>query len=346
MKILFYLSHPAHFHLFKNVIVALKKSKHKVYVLIKKKDVLEELLIDSNIDYKNILSKERKNNLFSAGLGLLKEDIKVLLYCFNKKINVLVGTSPVISHIGFILRKRSLIVNEDDANVVPLLAYAAYPFATSIVTPNTCKNGKWENKSIKYNGYHELAYLHPNYFKPDISICKMYVDIKKPYFIMRFSKLGAHHDKGVRGLNNNIAIKLIRKLQSHGRIIITSERKLNKELEKFRISIKPTYMHHLMAFSSLYIGDSQTMAAEAGMLGVPFIRYNDFIGKIGYLKELEDKYELGYGIISGDVEKLFSKIDYILKTKNRKKLYIDRRDKMLAEKIDVNKFLEKVIISS
>ena len=172
------------------------------------------------------------------------------------------------------------------------------------------------------------------------------MDIKKPYFIMRFSKLGAHHDKGVRGLNNNIAIKLIRKLQSHGRIIITSERKLNKELEKFRISIKPTYMHHLMAFSSLYIGDSQTMAAEAGMLGVPFIRYNDFIGKIGYLKELEDKYELGYGIISGDVEKLFSKIDYILKTKNRKKLYIDRRDKMLAEKIDVNKFLEKVIISS
>ena len=42
-----------------------------------------------------------------------------------------------------------------------------------------------------------------------------------------------------------------------------------------------------MAFASLYIGDSQTMAAEAGVLGVPFVRFNDFVGRIGYLRELE-----------------------------------------------------------
>lgn len=52
----------------------------------------------------------------------------------------------------------------------------------------------------------------------------------------------------------------------------------------------------MMAFASLYIGDSQTMAAEAGILGVPFVRFNDFVGRIGYLRELEDKYELGYRI--------------------------------------------------
>jgi len=43
-------------------------------------------------------------------------------------------------------------------------------------------------------------------------------------------------------------------------------------------------MHHVMAFASLYIGDSQTMAAEAGVLGVPFVRFNDFVGRIGYLR--------------------------------------------------------------
>lgn len=51
-----------------------------------------------------------------------------------------------------------------------------------------------------------------------------------------------------------------------------------------------------VAFASLYIGDSQTMAAEAGVLGVPFVRFNDFVGRIGSLRELEDVYELGYGI--------------------------------------------------
>ena len=71
---------------------------------------------------------------------------------------------------------------------------------------------------------------------------------------------------------------------------------MEPQFEKYRIKINPLDMHHVMAFASLYIGDSQTMAAEAGVLGVPFVRFNDFVGRIGYLRELEDVYELGYGI--------------------------------------------------
>ena len=52
--------------------------------------------------------------------------------------------------------------------------------------------------------------------------------------------------------------------------ILTSERKLNCEFEKYRVKINPTDMHHFMAFSSIVIGDSQTMSAEAAVLGVPF----------------------------------------------------------------------------
>jgi predicted glycosyltransferase len=33
----------------------------------------------------------------------------------------------------------------------------------------------------------------------------------------------------------------------------------------------------------LYIGDSQTMAAEAAVLGIPSIRFNSFVGKLVYL---------------------------------------------------------------
>ena len=62
-------------------------------------------------------------------------------------------------------------------------------------------------------------------------------------------------------------------------------------------------MHHVMAFASLYIGDSQTMAAEAGVLGVPFVRFNDFVGRIGYLRELEDVYQLGFGVHASPLER-------------------------------------------
>ena len=43
MKYLFFLGHPAHFHLFKYTIEKLKKDGHIVYTIIKKKDILEDL---------------------------------------------------------------------------------------------------------------------------------------------------------------------------------------------------------------------------------------------------------------------------------------------------------------
>ena len=57
MKILFYLAHPAHYHLFKNVIKKLNSKNHKTLITIKKKDVLEQLLIENSLPYFNILPK-------------------------------------------------------------------------------------------------------------------------------------------------------------------------------------------------------------------------------------------------------------------------------------------------
>ena len=65
----------------------------------------------------------------------------------------------------------------------------------------------------------------------------------------------------------------------------------------------------VMRFASLYIGDSQTMAAEAGVLGVPFVRFNDFVGRIGYLRELEDVYRLGFGVHASPLESTKTQIN-------------------------------------
>ena len=116
------------------------------------------------------------------------------------------------------------------------------------------------------------------------------------------------------------------------------------QFEKYRIKINPLDMHHVMAFASLYIGDSQTMAAEAGVLGVPFVRFNDFVGRIGYLRELEDKYELGYGIKAsspGSVDQLCSRVEELVSmdSAERRKIWAERRQTMLSDKIDCAKFL-------
>ena len=37
--------------------------------------------------------------------------------------------------------------------------------------------------------------------------------------------------------------------------------------------------------------------------GLPFVRFNDFVGRIGYLRELEDTYHLGFGIKASPLPK-------------------------------------------
>jgi predicted glycosyltransferase len=345
MKLLFHLGHPAHFHLFKNVIAEIRKNGHQIIILIKKKDVLEDLLNESGLDYQNILPDGRKDSKIGIAIGQIKQDLQMLKFCIRKKVDLLVGTSVAISHVGKILSIPSLNVNEDDAEIVPLYAKLAYPWASIILTPEVCSVGKWSTKKIGYNGYHELAYLHPNHFSPQKRIAEKYMPAGEKYFVIRFAKLKAHHDTGVKGIDISIAQKLIEILSKQGRVYITSERILEPELEKFRISINPVDMHHILAFAELYIGDSQTMAAEAGVLGTPFIRFNDFVGRIGYLNELENEYQLGFGIKPANPDLLLKTTKELLEVKNRKEIFQERRQKMLMDKIDYAKFLSWFIES-
>jgi uncharacterized protein len=339
MKFLFHLGHPAHFHLFKHVIASLKVNGHETYILIKKKDVLEDLLIESNLKYWNILPYGRKNTKLGIAWGQIKQDVKLINFALKHKPNLMIGTSVAISHAGKFLGIPSINVNEDDADVVPLYAKLAYPWASCIIAPNCCSVGKWEEKKVSYNSFHELAYLHPNHFEPKETIVNRYFPSNQNYFIIRFAQLNAHHDKGINGINGKLTEQIIDKLRAHGNIYITSERVLEPSFEPYRMKIRATDMHHVLAFAQLYIGDSQTMAAEAGVLGVPYIRFNDFVGRISYLNEIENKYKLGYGVLSSNPELMFEKLDYLINLKNRRQIFQERKTKMLSEKIDTAKFL-------
>lgn len=339
-RIVIYLGHPAHFHLFKNCIKNLRQDGRQVEVLIKKKDVLEELLMNDGMAYHNILEEGRKDSKLGILWGTIKRAWRLFLFCLKFKPSLLAGTSVENSWIGPLLGIPVVNTNEDDAAVVPLYAKLSYPGASSILSPCVCDCGKWDRIAVKYESYHELAYLHPNHFSPDADIVKRYgIDPEKPYFVLRFASLKAHHDAGIKGISTEIAEHLVDRLKPFGKIYITSERELEPQFEQYRIRIKPIDMHHVMAFASLYLGDSQTMAAEAGVLGVPFVRFNDFVGRIGYLRELEDVYNLGFGVKTSDVKRLFDVVDDLVTMPNRKEIFQQRRQRMLSEKIDYSRFL-------
>lgn len=345
MRVLIYLGHPAHFHNFKNTISALKTHGHEVEVLIKKKDILEDLLNNAGIPYHNILEEGRSNSRIGVALGLVKQTLRLNRFCRSFHPDILTGSSVENSWIGPLRGLPVINIGEDDASVVPSYARLTYPGASVILCPQSCDCGKWNSKAVKYPGYQELGYLHPDNFTPDRSVVEKYFDLDSPYFLMRFSGLNAHHDVGIRGINNTIAQKVIKLMEPHGRVFITSERPMTPELDKYRISINPLDIHHVMAFADLYIGDSQTMAAESGVLGVPFVRFNDFVGRIGYLAELEDIFKLGFGIKPDNENRLYETVEELLNMENRKEIFQTRRQEMLSKSINFAEFLTNYIES-
>src|SRR5690606_11428684 len=195
--------------------------------------------------------------------------------------------------------------------------------------------GRWAHKTVFYEGYHELAYLHPDHFTPDPRVAAALAPEGTPYFILRFAKLNAHHDAGRTGITTEVATRLVALLEPHGRVYVTAERELEPELEPYRIRIDPQDMHSALASAHLYVGDSQTMAAEAAVLGTPSIRFNDFVGKIGYLDELEHRYGLTFGIRTTEPQRLYGQVEALIRMPDLTQEWRQRRIVMLAEKVNV-----------
>lgn len=338
MKILIYLAHPAHFHLFKNTINELSKKDHNISITIKKKDVLENLLKENGFEYINILKEGRKGTKFGIAKGLILRTIRHFKLLKKERFDIILSSSGEMGIIAKLLKIHFINVFEDDLTLFPIYSKILIPFVETLLVPKSCTTLSWVSKTIKYKGNQELAYLHPNYFKPDLTIAQKYLNMDKKNFIVRFSKLDAWHDSGKKGLSEDVFENIINILEPHGNILVTSENKLLKKYDKYCLQIPASDIHHLLYFSELYIGDSQTMTAEAAVLGTPAIRFNDFVGKIGYLEELED-YGLAFGIKTDYEEKLYCTIKDLIETSNLKEEFRKKRDLFLKDKINVTAFM-------
>lgn len=340
MRIALFLGHPAHFHMLKYTASNLKRDGHQVFFVIKKKDILENLCQEAGFEYSKI-RESRSDSKWGLVKSVLGMEWHMLRFIRRNKIEMLVGSTLSFA-AAKLARIPVIAMGEDDAEIVPRYAKMVYPFASAVFSPMACNNGQWEHKSIKYPGFQKLTYLHPHWFKADKEIARRNgINPDEPYFLIRFAKLNAHHDSGVSGISTDIARRLVELLSPHGKIYITSERALEPEFEQYRLHINPLDIHHVMAFATLYIGDSQSMANEAAMLGVPSLRFNDFVGakKIGVMEEMEKVYGLTYGISSHEPDLLYAKVEELLAMPNLREEFQKRRQKMLSDKIDVTAFL-------
>jgi predicted glycosyltransferase len=159
------------------------------------------------------------------------------------------------------------------------------------------------------------------------------IDPDEPYVLIRLSGLTAHHDAGIRGISDQFLRQVIHQIGNRARIVVSSERSLTGELERRRLSLPVSRIHHVLAFARAVLADSQTMIAEAAVLGTPAIRINDFVGRIGYLDALE-QFGLSYGYTPDQGQQALDKLDSLLADPRSRERALSARSAMLAATID------------
>jgi predicted glycosyltransferase len=335
MKILIDIGHPAHVHMFRPFAKEMQKQGHSVLFTCRQKEFEIELLKAADFKYKCFGKHYKK--IYGKIWGLLKFNIQMLITSLKFRPDAFLSHGSLYAaQIAWLLRKPHISF-EDTYNFEQIKLYK--PFTKAILVGDYPHPSLGEHE-ISYSGYHELMYLHPNIYKPSDSVLEsLQVKPNEKYVILRFVSWTASHDFGHKGFTLENKLDVVHRFSKYAKVFISSEKLLSKELEKYKIPIRPEQMHDAIAFSSLIFGESATMVSEGAILGVPGIFIND--AKILYLKEQEEKYGMVFNYTESldDQTKAIEKGIEILSQDEIPKIWQEKQSNLLKDKIDPTAFL-------
>lgn len=335
MKYLIDIGHPAHVHYFRNLSHIFIRQGHEVLFTCRDKDVTVSLLQHYGFRFINLGHPFR--SLPGKIFGIPFFTLRIIFISIRFHPDVYLNASLYSAFTAWLFRKPHISL-EDTFNMEQVRLYM--PFTSCILT-GTYDHPSLGKKEIRYNGYQELLYLHPNYFRPDKTVLnELGLAENEPYAVIRFVSWSASHDARHKGMSLRNKLIAVREFSKYARVFVSSESELPHDLKDYEIKIAPHKMHDVLAFSCLVFGESATMVSEAAMLGVPGIFIDD-TGR-AYTKDLQDTYDLVYNFSESDDDQnsAINKGIELLKNKNSGKEWLTKHRAMLAEKTNVTSFLE------
>lgn len=331
MNIIVDVNHPAHVHYFKNFVWDMQKRGHEMLITASEKEMSYKLLDLYGFNYVK---------LGTYGASIVEKIVKLpildlKMYEAVKDFNpdLFIGFSSIRNaHVSRLMRKPCIALDDTEHAIWGRILYL--PFTNVVLTPS-CFRKDLGKKQIRYNGYQQLAYLHPKYFKPDTSVLNnLNISKDERFIVLRFVSWDAIHDMGQHGIKNRA--NLVKKLEKYGRVLITSEGKLEKSLEKYRITLSPEKFHDLLWYASLYFGEGGTTASESAVLGTHSIHLSSEAKYCGIFYD-QRKYGLLY--FYDNENKALKKAISLLQQNNLREIAKKKREIMLRDKINITEFL-------
>lgn len=340
MRVVVTIQHPGHVHFFKHAVAALSERGHDVHVFARENEMTVALLDRYGIDHEVLAGSS--DSLLSLAAVQATYETRLLRRARRIQPDVIAAIGGVAAaHVASAVGARSVVFYDTEhATIIKTLAY---PFADTVCTP-ACYGGDVGDKQVRYPGYHELAYLHPDRFKPDDSVlAAVDADPDDQLVVARFSSWDSSHDVGQGGFDD--IYDAVDRLEAAGaQVLLTSEVPLPDDLESRRISLAPERIHDLLYHADLVIGEGATTAAESAVLGTPAVYVNSL--SMGYTEELEERYGLLFNFNGEERhEASLRKAASILDASDDER-WARRRETLLEETVDVTDIVVSEIESA
>lgn len=292
MSVLIDISHPAHVHFFRPLALALIADGVSVHIATRDKDVTVRLLEASGLPFKVLPMGRPGAGRLSGAAELLRRSWALRRRIRRHKVSVVLTRNPSGAIAAFATRATS-IFDTDDGRGVGIHYWAARPFA-DIITSSVHDPENHGRGHRRYRALKAHMFLHPDRFTPDRALRRKYLSDDEQFGVVRFSAHDASHDRRIEGITSEGRRAIMERLLQFGPVLVSIERQgLQLQRDKNRITpVAPEDFHHLLAAASLFVGDSQSVAADAAILGVPSLRLSGFTGTAFYLQHLE-----GLGLI-------------------------------------------------
>ena len=332
MRLLVDINHPAHVHYSKHIVKDLISRNHAVMVTARDRDPNFKLLEAEQIEY--IDRGKGSNSMFGKALYFIQGDYQILKASLTFKPDLfLCFMSPYAAQVSRLLGKPCVVV--DDTEHAKLHDKFTYPFCSTILTPRSFYR-ELGPKQIRFNSSLELNYLHPNRFKPDPGIYHtLGIEPSQPYVVLRLVAWGGHHDVGQSGIGESVQKEIVDTLSKHYKVFVSSENPLPDYFKPYHVPLPTEKIHDLLAFASLFIGESGTMASESALLGTPAIYVNS-LPLMGYLREAEMHQMLFH--FSND-QGVLDKVRELMIINDLKATFSEHHKTLLGNKIDSSSFM-------
>ncbi|HWG92324.1 MAG TPA: hypothetical protein VNZ52_15855 [Candidatus Thermoplasmatota archaeon] len=335
MRIAIQVSTPKQVHIWKNAIRLLQSRGHEVRLY--QRGYHETQAVSGGLGIQGEIFGTTRGAGIVRNLELpwMATNLYRKLRKFRPDIVTGVGTYESIG--ARLLGVPSIAWN--DTEHAPSHNFLIRKMATKVLVPRSFQGEQFGEKQVRFDSYLELAYLHPDVFTPNPDVLPL-IGLEKGdrYAVVRFNSWDATHDVATTGFSDKDRVELVQRLAKHGKVIVSAEGKVPKEIAPYVLKSQFHRMHDILAFASLYTGDSGTMQNEAAILGVPSVRYTVLPRDKdrGNSIDLEDRYGLILNL--RDVRATIETADRFFADPATNAQWRERQAKMLAESVNLTPF--------